>query len=176
MKIVIIIGSTREGRAGPRVAEWVASTIKSQHEVTILDLASYQLPFYDSPKPPSELSGEYPYEQVGRWSADITKAEAVIFIAPEYNHGIAAPLKNAIDWLWNEWQDKPAAIVSYSNGIGGGLRGAEQLKLILSAVGMRLTQFHASIGSVHPDIPETAKEPISKQLHSIVKSLEKLGN
>lgn len=176
MKIRIIIGSTRAGRVGPKVAEWVKSEVsKLEPDTKILDLADYDLPFFDSPMPPAGMGGKYEHESVTRWSRDIAEAEAFIFVSPEYNHGISAVLKNAVDWLWGEWTGKPASIVSYSGGPVGGARGAEQLKLAVNEVGVLIVQHHVALGGARGDVPEEAKEPVARQLAQIVSELKALA-
>lgn len=175
MKIRVIIGSTRQGRVGPQVAEYVAGEVKKiEPDVKILDLADYPMPFFDAPMPPSALAGKYEHGMVTRWSQAVAEADAFIFIAPEYNHGISAVLKNAIDWLWSEWAGKPAAIVSYSGGSVGGARGAEQLKLAVNEVGVLIVQHHVVMGGVRGEIPEAERQRAAKQLGQIVGELQAL--
>lgn len=177
MKIGIILGSTRQGRTGEPIAGWVAETMKTiaqQHEVQLIDLADYAMPFVDSQTLPAALEGHYPHEAVQRWSEQISACNALIFVTPEYNHGYPAVLKNAIDWLWAEWKGKPAGIVSYSSGPIGGARCTEQLKLVLSYVGLRVTQNHIHIGSAKGEMPDATKEYSTKSLQTMAAEMEAL--
>ncbi len=118
LKIGIIIGSTREGRVSPQVGAWV----KAQSQIRpatyeIVDIADYKLPLLGE-------SGDY--SGIPKWQAKIAELDGFVFIAQEYNHGLAASLKNAIDYLRDEWHNKAAGIVSY--GSIGGARAAEHLR------------------------------------------------
>ena len=129
LKIGIIIGSTRPGRKAPAVADWVYSILKSRKdaEFEIVDIAEYNLPFLDEPVPPS--LHHYSKAHTKAWSAKIASLDAFIFVTPEYNHATSAALKNAIDFLFHEWNDKAAGFVSYG-GVGG-VRAAENLRLVM---------------------------------------------
>jgi NAD(P)H-dependent FMN reductase len=129
--IPIIVGSTREGRFSEKVAKWVFDELKTRKEVEtrLLDLREFPMPFFDQAVPPS-VAGRPPYSHpvVQRWTAQIGEADAFIFVTPEYNHGIPGVLKNAIDWVNQEWRRKPATFVGYG-GVNGA-RSIEQLRLI----------------------------------------------
>lgn len=131
----IIIGSTRPGRAGASVAQWFADRAREDDRfaVEVLDLAEVGLPLMDEPNHPRLRS--YVHEHTQNWSATIDRADAFVFVIPEYNYSLNAATKNAIDYLFQEWQHKPLGIVSYG-GISGGLRAAQVLKQIGSALKM----------------------------------------
>ena len=108
----ILIASTRPGRLGPTVAQWVLEQVPaSGFEVEVLDLADFALPFLDEPREPSE--GGYVHAHTRRWSAAVRDAEALLVVMPEYNRGYNAALKNAIDFLYAEWEGLPVACVGY---------------------------------------------------------------
>jgi NAD(P)H-dependent FMN reductase len=132
LKIGIIIGSTRPGRVGDRVAEWYASKVMDLDGVTfeVIDIGHFDLPLLDEPSMPS--SGNYSKEHTKIWSKEISKYDAYVWVSPEYNHTPAPALTNAISFLYNEWNRKPVALVTYG-GVGGA-RAAEQLRLIAAAV------------------------------------------
>jgi len=132
----VIVASTRPGRIGRTVGEWFAAAARDHgdFEVELVDLAEVDLPFFDEPKHPR--LGEYEHEHTRRWSATVSRADAFAFVMPEYNFGYSAPLKNAIDFLWNEWNDKPVVLVPYG-GVSGGLRAAQLIKPVLGAVRLR---------------------------------------
>jgi NAD(P)H-dependent FMN reductase/predicted N-acetyltransferase YhbS len=130
-----VVGSTRPGRVGPAVADWFAGEAENHQffDVRVLDLASVGLPLLDEPEHPS--SGIYAHEHTRRWSELAAAADAFVFVTTEYNRGVPAPLKNALDYLYTEWCDKPAAVVSYGM-TSMGLRAAESLRQTISALGM----------------------------------------
>jgi len=131
--LLVVIASTRPGRVGLPVGTWVAERARAHgaFDVRVADLAEVALPFLDEPHHPRLQ--RYEHDHTKRWSAQVAAADAFAFVAPEYNHGIAAPLKNALDYLALEWRRKPAGIVSYG-GVSAGLRAAGQLKQVLAAL------------------------------------------
>jgi len=132
LKVGIITGSTRPNRKSPDVAKWVLETARkrSDAEYELVDIKDFELPLLDEPMPPS--MGKYQQSHTKRWAAKIATLDAFVFVSPEYNHGIPAALKNAIDFLFAEWKDKAAGFVSY--GGAGGARAVEQLRLVLAEV------------------------------------------
>ncbi len=132
----IIIASTRPGRKGPAIAQWVTETAQAdpRFSVEVLDLATINLPLMDEPNHPRLQ--QYQHQHTKDWSATIAAADAFIFVMPEYNFGYTAPIKNALDYLFNEWAHKPVGLVSYG-GIGAGMRAVQLLKPVL--VALRLT-------------------------------------
>jgi NAD(P)H-dependent FMN reductase len=129
-RIAIIIGSTRPGRNGEAVARWVyeIASKRSDAEYELVDIAEFNLPLLDEPVPPS--MGQYTKEHTKAWSAKIASFDGFVFVTPEYNHATSGALKNAIDFLYNEWTNKAAGFVGY--GSVGGSRAVENLRLILS--------------------------------------------
>jgi NAD(P)H-dependent FMN reductase len=129
-KIGIILGSTRPGRNGEAVAKWVLDIAKQRPEAEfdLIDLIDYPLPHLDEVVPPS--MGQYQNDHTKAWAAKIAEYDGYIFVTPEYNHSTSGVLKNAIDYLYKEWNNKAAAFVSYG-GVGGA-RAVEHLRLILS--------------------------------------------
>ena len=126
MRIGIIIGSTRPGRKADAVARWVLehAQTRGDAEYEVVDIAEYGLPLLDEPVPPS--AGHYSQEHTRRWSAKIASLDAFVFVTPEYNHSTSGALKNAIDFLYREWNDKAAGFVAY--GSAGGARAIEHLR------------------------------------------------
>jgi len=129
----VIIGSTRPGRVGPAVAEWIARRAEEHggFEVQVTDLAELGLPLFDEPNHPRLK--QYVHQHTKDWSALADGSDAFIFVTPEYNYGFNAALKNAIDYLHAEWQHKAAGIVSYG-GVAAGTRATQMLKQVLTAV------------------------------------------
>ena len=129
MNIAIITGSTRPGRNNIAVARWAFELAAKRADASfeLVDIADYQLPLLDEPIPPAV--GRYSHAHTKRWAAKIASFDGYVFVAPEYNHGTSAALKNAIDYLYAEWNDKAAGFVSY--GAVGGARAVEHLRLVM---------------------------------------------
>jgi NAD(P)H-dependent FMN reductase len=130
LNIAIILGSTRPGRNGEAVADWVLekAATRADARYELVDLADYPLPHMDEPIPPSV--GQYTGEHTKAWARKIGSYDGFIFVTPEYNHSTSGVLKNAIDYLYAEWNNKAAAFVSY--GSVGGARAIEHLRGICS--------------------------------------------
>lgn len=130
IKIGIIIGSVRPGRVGEVVANWVYDIAKRRSDATfeLIDLADFHLPIMDEPIPPAAGKYSKPYTKV--WAEKIASLDAFLFVTPEYHHGVPGALKNAIDYLYAEWNNKVAGFVSY--GSAGGVRAVEQLRLVMA--------------------------------------------
>ena len=133
--LTIIVGSTRPGRAGQPIAEWFADRARSHagFDVEVADLAEIGLPLLDEPNHPR--LEQYTKQHTKDWSAIVDRADAVVFVTPEYNYGYPAALKNAIDFLHREWRDKPAGFVSYG-GVAAGTRAVQQLKQVVTTLRM----------------------------------------
>jgi NAD(P)H-dependent FMN reductase len=131
----IIIGSTRPGRVGASVGDWIARRAVEHggFDVQVTDLAELNLPFMDEPNHPRLR--QYVHQHTKDWSALVDNSDAFIFVTPEYNYGFNAALKNAIDYLHAEWQHKAAGIVSYG-GVAAGTRATQMLKQVMSALKM----------------------------------------
>jgi NAD(P)H-dependent FMN reductase len=131
--LTVIIGSTRPGRAGQPIAEWFIERARAHggFDVEVADLAEIGLPLFDEPNHPR--LGQYVNQHTKDWSARIDRADAIVFVTPEYNYGYPATIKNAIDYLHREWKDKPAGFVSYG-GVAAGTRAVQQLKQVLTTL------------------------------------------
>lgn len=132
-KLHIIIGSTRPGRVGPSVARWFEGFAREHggFDPVLVDLAAFDLPLYDEPRHPTMR--QYEHAHTKAWSASVAAADAYVFVTPEYNYFPPPALVNAIDYVYAEWNYKPAGLVSYG-GVSGGLRSAQALKALLTAV------------------------------------------
>jgi NAD(P)H-dependent FMN reductase len=132
LKIGIIVGSTRPGRKAEAVAQWAFNLLKSRKdaEFEIVDVADYNLPLLDEPMPPA--MGQYSKPHTKTWAAKIGSLDGFIFVTPEYNHGTSGALKNAIDFLFREWNDKAAGFIGY--GSAGGVRAVESLRLVMGEI------------------------------------------
>jgi len=135
INLKVITASTRPGRRGIYISEWVIESLKSNpaFQVEHLDLKEINLPFLDEPHHPRFQN--YTKQHTKDWSKKISESDAYIFIIPEYNYGFTAPLKNAIDFLFKEWAYKTAGIVSYG-GLAGGTRATQMFKQVLTTLKM----------------------------------------
>lgn len=129
-RIAIIVGSTRPGRNGSAVAEWVHAYAKTRGdaEYELIDLEEFDLPVLDEAVPAS--MGMYANDHTKTWAATIASFDGYVFVTPEYNHSTSGALKNALDYVYGEWNNKAAGFVSY--GSAGGVRAVEHLRLIAS--------------------------------------------
>jgi NAD(P)H-dependent FMN reductase len=142
LKIAVIIGSTRPNRKGEAVGKWVFEQAqkRSDAEYGLIDLKEINLPFLDEPKSPS--AGDYAHDHTKAWSATIHALDAFVFVTPEYNHGVCPPLKNALDFLYREWNNKVAGFVGY--GVNGAQRSVEHLRL--SCAELQMATVRAQVG------------------------------
>ncbi|MFJ9625443.1 NADPH-dependent FMN reductase [Streptomyces sp. NPDC101181] len=175
-RLQLITVSTRPGRVGPQVAAWAAEEARRHggFDVETLDLAEIGLPFLDEPEHPSE--SKYVHQHTKDWSATISRGDAYVFVMPMYNGTYTAPLKNAIDFLHHEWQDKPVALLSYTAGPSGGVPAIEALRPILTRIGFRPAERSVSV----PGIAELtgpdgfqAPEGLSGELADLLDELAK---
>ncbi len=129
IRVGIIIGSTRPGRKAEAVARWVLGIAKKHGdaEYELIDIKDFNLPHLDEELPPS--MGKYSRPHTKTWAAKIASLDAFVFVTPEYNHGIPGALKNAIDFLFREWNNKAAGFVSYGSAYGA--RAVESLRLVM---------------------------------------------
>ena len=132
-KLHVIVCSTRPGRIGPSIGQWVhqAASRHGDFAPQLVDLADFDLPIYDEPNHPR--TGKYEHEHTRRWSASVAAADAYAFVMPEYNFCPPPSFVNAVNYVYHEWTYKPAGIVSYG-GISGGLRAAQAAKSLLTSV------------------------------------------
>lgn len=180
MKLHIIIASTRPGRVGKTVADWFTNQVPDDIglEVEVVDLAEVGLPLLDEPNHPAEHV--YVHEHTRRWSASVAAADAFVLVMPEYNVGFTAPLKNALDYLYTEWNHKPVGFVSYGM-TSAGLRAVEMLKPVL--ISLQMVPIHSAVsiplrlrldaeGVLHPDeVMAGAAQDLLSELRVMSKAL-----
>jgi NAD(P)H-dependent FMN reductase len=156
-RLGIIVASTREGRRGGSIGAWSARHAEAHgaFEVEMLDLEAIDLPLMSEPNHPRLKNYVQPHTHV--WSATIEALDAFVFVTPEYNHGLTAPLKNAIDYLHQEWLYKPVGFVSYG-GIAAGTRAVQMLKQVLGALRMVPVFPGVAIRDVSRVLPSGADE------------------
>lgn len=146
MKLMVINGSVRQGRMADNIQAWAQEILSqdSELELDFVDLKEVDLPFYDEAGSPSSPGFTYANPKGKAWADRVGAAEAFIFITPEYNHGPSAVLKNAVDWVYQEWQYKPAGFISYG-GVAAGTRAVQQLKQNLLHVDVFPVHFNVHI-------------------------------
>ena len=146
-KIGIILGSTRPGRNGEAVARWVLDLAKQREDAQfeLIDLLDFQLPHLDEAVPPS--MGQYTQLHTQRWAQTIASYDGFIVVTPEYNHSTSGALKNAIDFLFAEWNNKAVGFVSY--GSAGGARAVEHLRLIAGELMMADVRAQVTLTLAH---------------------------
>jgi NAD(P)H-dependent FMN reductase len=165
LKIGIVLGSTREGRVSPQVGEWVKELAdkRGDAEYKIIDIAEFKLPLL------GEAGGDA--SGAAAWSAQINGCDGFVFIAQEYNHSITGALKNALDYLRDEWNNKAAGIVSY--GSVGGARATEHLRGILSELSVAHVRVHPAL-SLFTDFENGVFKPKDVQADSVNQMLDQV--
>ncbi|MEV0096870.1 NAD(P)H-dependent oxidoreductase [Streptomyces sp. NPDC050738] len=153
-RLYVVSASTRPTSAGRPLAAWIAELAVSRPEfdTTLIDLGELALPFFDEPEHPS--GGRYAHQHTRQWSAKVSSADCFVFVMPMYNGGFSAPLKNAIDFLYQEWQGKPVGLISYSAGTSGGAPAIEMIRPVLGRVGLRPTAKSLSVPGIEEHIRE----------------------
>ena len=183
MKLHVVIASTRPGRVGKTIADWFTNQIPVDlcFDVEVVDLAEVGLPLLDEPHHPAEHM--YVHEHTRRWSASVAAADAFVLVMPEYNVGFTAPLKNALDYLYTEWNSKPVGFVSYGM-TSAGLRAVEMIKPVL--ISLQMVPVHDAVsiplrlrldadGVLHPDqVMNEAALDLLTQLRSLADALAPL--
>lgn len=151
IRIAVIVGSTRPNRIGKSVADWVYEHAqqRSDAEFELVDLADFDLPLLDEPMPPA--MGQYSKPHTKAWAEKISTFDGFIFVTPEYNHGISGALKNALDFLYAEWNNKAAGFVGY--GSAGGTRAVESLRLVMAELQVATVRSQVSL-SLFTDFEE----------------------
>ncbi|GAA2397623.1 NAD(P)H-dependent oxidoreductase [Nonomuraea africana] len=172
IRVAVIIGSTRPGRNGEAVARWVhdLAVKRGDAEFEIVDLKEIGLPYLDEPMPPA--MGRYEHAHTRAWAETIASFDAFVFVTPEYNHSISGALKNAIDFLYAEWNTKAAAFVSY--GSAGGVRAVEHLRLIMGELEVADVRAQVSL-SLAADFEDfSVFRPAAHQEDAVVAMLDQL--
>ncbi len=161
IRLAILTGSTRPGRRGALVSDWIRD-LAVEHidgagrgvEMAVVDVADAGLPLLDEPVPAA--IGDYHHAHTQRWAKTIVGFDGFIVVTPEYNHSMPASLKNAIDYLFAEWNDKAAGFVSY--GLNGGTRAVEHLRLTFAEVKVACVRSQVSLGLLTDfDIPDMSE-------------------
>ena len=148
-KIGVVIGSSRPGRIGADIANWVVKNLPTSDGVSyeLVDLAEWNLPMFDEMFPP--MMGNYQNDHTKKWAAFIAGLQAFVFVTPEYNAGYPATLKNALDYLKAEWKDKPSLVISY--GWDGGISSNNQLREVLTRIGTKNVEMSPALPFGSPE-------------------------
>lgn len=172
LNIAIILGSTRPGRRGEAVAHWVLDRARQRADATfdLIDLAEHHLPAIDEPVPPAR--GVYSHEHTKAWARTVAQYDGYIIVTPEYNHAAPGVLKNALDRVYAEWNDKAAAFVSY--GAQGGIRAVEQLRLTLSALRVAHVSGQVSLSLASDFVGFSRFTPAEHQAQALTTTLDQL--
>ncbi|MCF6467786.1 NAD(P)H-dependent oxidoreductase [Nonomuraea sp. MG754425] len=151
LKVGIILGSTRPGRNGEAVAHWVRDLAakRGDAEYEIVDLKDYELGNIDEPEHPA--TGNYQHEHTKRWSAKISSLDAFVIVTPEYNNSYPGALKNALDFLYGEWNNKVAGFVGY--GVDGAPRAISHLRHVLGLLSVATVSNQVGL-SIHTDFTD----------------------
>ncbi len=145
VKVGVILGSIRKVRRGERVAKWLMGQLNNykEAEFELLDLRDYPLPFFEEDNSPDSLENGYQTPGAEKWAKKIGEKDGFIVITAEYNHGPTAVLKNALDYVYEEWNKKPVLFVGYATGTSGAMRAVEQLRLI--SIELQMVPMQAAI-------------------------------
>ena len=132
-KIAVIVGSTREGRQTHKLAKWVAAEVGEHADVETLDLRDYPMPFFNEATSPRYTPDRKPAADVKKWLDKVAEFDGYVLVTPEYNRSTSAVLKNALDFLAYEMEQKPVALVGH--GSTGGAQAIANLRMALPGVG-----------------------------------------
>ncbi len=173
MRIGIVIGSTRPGRVGEGVAQWVHKRATDREDAIfeILDLADFDLPHVDEPVP-AAMSDDYQHEHTKRWARAVEACDGFVFVVPEYNHSMNGALKDALDFLYREWKNKAAGFVGY--GLVGGTRAVEQLRLVLAELHIATVRDQLTLSSFTDFGPDGACEPAEHHTEILTRLLDQV--
>lgn len=177
LNLQVIICSTRPGRVGPAVGAWMLEQARAhgQFAVELVDLADVGLPIFDEPKHPR--TGKYEHEHTKRWSETVQRADAFVFVTPEYNFSTPTALLNALTYLYHEWTYKPVCFASYG-GVSGGMRGVQMTKQVVTTLKMVPIQDAVTIPLIAQHIDKvtgafTPDEKHPKAAHAMLDELLK---
>lgn len=174
LNLLVIVASTRPGRAGLPVSQWFVDAAKGHggFHVSVADLAEENLPLLDEPFHPKRRN--YQNDHTKRWSEKIAAADAFVFVNPEYNYGIGAPLKNALDYLYHEWNYKPAGVVGYG-GVSAGTRSSMALQGAAYSLKLFVIPEAVNISFVHDFITDGEFQPTEAMATAATTMLDELS-
>lgn len=172
-KIAVVLGSTRPGRRGAAVADWVVAQASGREAATyeLLDIASFDLDLLDDPVVPGAAQRQYASEKTCAWSRAVDSFDGFVWVTAEYNHGVPAAMKNALDVLYPEWNDKAVAFVSY--GADGGVRAVEQWRTITANAKLHAVRGQLSL-SLFTDFGDEGFTPGERRADELAGVLDQL--
>jgi len=172
VKIAIVTGSTRPGRNNEAVARWVNQIAQQRTDADfeLVDIADYHLPLFDEPMSP--MFGKYTKPHTQAWAEKIASFDGFVFVTPEYNHSIPGALKNAIDFLYREWNNKAAGFVSY--GGSGGVRAVEHLRLVMAELMVATVRAQVILSLVTDFEHFTSFKPLPQREAEVTAMLDQL--
>lgn len=175
LNIPVILGSVRDGRQSIFAAKLIVSKLQEAGiQTQLVDFKDLPLPFYDNEKMPVELYPNYPYENVMKWSKIAQEANGFVIIVPEYNHGYSGVLKNALDWLFKEFDRKPVGLVGVSSGTIAGARAVEQLRPIIenfTMFALRETVMFGKVGELFDEAGSLKDDKLLPNINGMIKAL-----
>jgi len=173
MRIGIVIGSTRPGRVGEGVAQWVhkQATDRGDAIFEIVDLADFDLPHLDEPVP-AAMSADYQHDHTKRWARAVAACDGFVFVVPEYNHSMNGALKDALDFLYREWKNKAAGFVGY--GLVGATRAVEQLRLVLAELHVATVRDQLTLSSFTDFGPDGSCAPAEHHTDILARLLDQV--
>ena len=173
-KLMIVLGSVREGRVGLPIAQWAKSKAEAdgRFEIDWVDLKELALPFMDEPNHPRLR--QYTKEHTKAWSARVAAADAFLFAFPEYNYSYAPVIKNALDYLFEEWARKPVGFINWG-GNSGGTRAQAALRIVVTALGMISTRGSVEINFPHKQLVDGVFTPNEQQANVLKAQLDELA-
>ena len=180
LNIPVILGSVREGRKSIYPANFLVKKLQEAGcQSELVDFKVLPLPFLNCEKEPSQYKKQYPDPNVQKWSTIADAAQGFVIVTPEYNHGYSAVLKNALDWLYSEFENKPVGLVGVSSGRFGAVRAIEQLRPIMGNFGMFDIKQTVPIGPVKEAFNEQGElinEIYIKQIDGLISNLMAAAN
>jgi NAD(P)H-dependent FMN reductase len=162
MKIAILVGSTRPGRKGTSVGEWVLKQAVGRDDATfeLVELADFDLPLLSEPTVPGAANRNYETPQTQVWSQKIDEYDGFVWVTPEYNHGVPAAMKNGFDVLYPEWAHKGVGFVGY--GADGAVRAIEHWRTIVANAQMHAVRAQVSL-STFAEFPDGEFIPLGRR-------------
>lgn len=174
-KLMIVLGSVREGRVGLPIAQWVKSQAEAdgRFEIDWVDLKELALPFMDEPNHPRLR--QYTKAHTRAWSARVAAADAFLFAFPEYNYSFSPVIKNALDYLFEEWARKPVGFINWG-GNSGGTRAQAALRVVVTALGMISTRGSVEINFPGKQLVDGVFTPNEQQANVLKAQLDELAS
>jgi NAD(P)H-dependent FMN reductase len=177
MRIAIIVGSTRPGRRGTTVGHWVNDHAQQRDDVPgkvafeLVELEDFDLPLLEEPTVPAAADREYEIPETRAWSEAVDRYDGYVFVTPEYNHGVPAAMKNAVDVLGPEWANKAVGFVSY--GANGGVRAVEHWRGVLA--NLMMTDVRAQVALMtFEDWKDGEFRPLDRREEELEQMLDQL--